>query len=128
MKKILKIILFGFLSWLIPFVVAFFFYDRNGQPTMDVIFIKSILMVVSAIFGAYLLIVYFKQLKENFLKEGLIVGFSWLVINWLLDILILLPMAKMSFGDWFTQIGLRYLVIPVFSISFGYIAEMLKKN
>lgn len=128
MKNFFKILLFGFLTWLVPFVVAFFFYDRNGQPTMDIFFIKSILMVVSAIFGAYLLVVYFKQLKENFLKEGLIVGFSWLVINWLLDIVILLPMAKMTFEDWFTQIGLRYLVIPVFSISFGYIAEIQVKK
>jgi len=124
MKKSLKIMLFGFLSWLIPFVVAFLFYDRNGQPTMDIFFIKSILMVVSAIFGAYLLIVYFKRLKDNFLKEGFVVGVSWLAINWLPDILILLPMAKMSFEAWFTQIGLRYLAIPIFSISFGYIAQL----
>ncbi|MBL7093822.1 hypothetical protein ISS22_07600 [candidate division KSB1 bacterium] len=128
MKRTFKIILFGFLTWLIPFIVAFFFYDKNGQPTMDILFIKSILMVVSSIFGAYLLVVYFKQLKENFLKEGLVVGFSWLIINWLLDIVILLPMAKMAFSDWFTQIGLRYLVIPVFSISFGYIAQLQHKN
>jgi len=85
-------------------------------------------MVVSAVFGAYLLIVYFKQLKDNFLKEGLVVGLSWLVINWLLDIIILLPLAEMSFEDWFTQIGLRYLVIPTFSISFGYIADIQFKK
>ena len=128
MKKTLKIIIFGFLSWLVPFITAFFFYDRNGQPTIDIFIIKSILMVVSAIIGAYLLVVYFKQLKVRFIKEGLIVGISWLAINWLLDLVILLPMAKMSFENWFTQIGLRYLVIPVFSISFGFIAELQIKK
>ena len=127
MNKTFKIILFGFLTWLVPFVVAFFFYDRNGQPTMDIMFIKSILMVVSATFGAYLLIVYFKKIKENFLKEGIAVGLYWLVINWLFDIVVLLPMAKMSFGVWFTQIGLRYLVIPIFSITIGYVAELQRK-
>jgi hypothetical protein len=127
MKKVLKIGLYGFLTWLIPFVISFFFYDRSGQPTMDIFFIKSILLVVSSLFGAYLLIVYFKQLKDDFLKEALIVGVSWLSINWLLDVVILLPMAKISIAAWFTQIGLRYLVIPVFSISIGYIAQLQHK-
>jgi hypothetical protein len=95
---------------------------------MDIFFVKSILMVVSSLFGVYLLTVYFKQLKNNFLKEGLIVGVLWSRLNWLLDIVILPPMAKKFFAAWFTQTGLRYLVIPVFSISIGNIAQRQHKT
>jgi len=93
---------------------------------MDIFLIKSIMIVLSSVFGAFLLIIYFRKIDLNFLREGVSIGVSWFVINCILDILVLLPFTGMSLTTWFAQIGMRYLMIPVMSISMGYIVEYHK--
>ncbi|MFC1823531.1 hypothetical protein ACFL9T_12545 [Thermodesulfobacteriota bacterium] len=127
MKKYLKILLFGFLAWLIPFVVSIFFYSKEGKPIVDIFLFKSIMIVVGAITGAFLMVLYLKKLTRNYLNEAIIIGLSWFAINIILDLIILLPMMKVSIGTYFAQIGLRYLVIPVMSIAMGYVAENKKR-
>ncbi len=122
-NKYLKLSFYGFLTWMIPFVTAFFFYTAEGELTIDVFLFKSIMIVVGSISASALLISYFKSVRTEYLKEGLILGFVWLGINLLLDLVILLPMSGMSMGDYFAQIGLRYLVIPVMAITIGKVME-----
>lgn len=119
MDKNIRNILYGFLAWLIPFVTAFFFYSKDGGLVIDIFLFKSIMIVVGAISGAFLLISYFKKISNSYLREGIIVGLTWFSINILLDLLVLIPMSGMSVADYFTQIGLRYLVMPVMSIMVG---------
>ncbi len=128
MKRVLKIGYFGFLTWLVPFVVSLLFFIKEGQPIMDIFFIKSIMIVLSSVFGAFLMIIYFRKIDLNFLREGVSIGVSWFVINCILDILVLLPFTGMSMTTWFAQIGMRYLMIPVMSISMGYIAKYHKAS
>lgn len=123
MKKNLKIILFGFLAWLIPFVASIFFYTKEGELIINMDLFKSIMVVVGMLSGTYLLVKYFEKIKTNFLKEGWIVGLVWFVINIGLDLLILLPMSKMTLADYLMTIGLRYLSIPIIAIGFGYVLE-----
>lgn len=117
MNKILKILLFGFLTWLIPFVIGFLFYSKEGKLIIDIFLFKSIMIVVGSIAGATLLVFYFKKIKKNYLREGIFVGIIWFLINIFLDLIILIPMSKMALADYFAQIGLRYLIIPVMSIA-----------
>ena len=119
MNKHIRNILYGFLAWLIPFIASIFFYSKEAGLTVDVYFFKSIMIVIGSITAAFLLISYFKNINTNYIKEGIIVGIVWLVINIILDLLVLIPMSGMSVGDYFTQIGLRYLVMPVMSIMVG---------
>lgn len=119
MKKILKIILFGFLSWLIPFVASFPFYTREGKLTINIFLFKSIMIVIGSISMMFLLIFYFKKIKTYYFREGVIVGSLWFGINILLDLVILIPMSGMSIPGYFMQIGLRYLVIPAMCITVG---------
>jgi len=128
MKKALKIGFLGFLTWLVPFVVSWLFYTKEGQPIMDIIFIKSIMIVLFSAFGAFLLIIYFRKIDMDFISEGFYVGLSWFGINCILDILVLLPLAGMNMSTWFAQIGMRYLMIPVMSISIGYMAAYHKAS
>ena len=123
MNKYLKIGLFGFLTWLIPFVAAFLFYSSQGQLAVDVLVFKAVMIVVGSITGATLLVFYFRTIDKNYLAEGIMVGVVWFVLNILLDLLILVPMSKMAIGDYFAQIGLEYLTMPTMSIAMGYIAQ-----
>ena len=119
MNKHIRNILYGFLAWLIPFVASFFFYSKEGGLTIDIFLFKSIMIVVGSISAAFLLISYFKKINADYLKEGIYVGLTWFSINILLDLLVLIPMSGMSVADYFTQIGLRYLVIPAMCIAVG---------
>ena len=119
MKIILKIVLFGFIAWLIPFLAAFPFYTPDGKLTVDIFLFKSIMVVVGSITAAVLLILYFKKINAAYLKEGIIVGVVWFVMNILLDVLVLLPMSGMSFPNYFVQIGLGYLAMPAMSVAVG---------
>ncbi|WP_243668479.1 hypothetical protein [Methanoculleus chikugoensis] len=48
----------------------------------------------------------------------------WLLINWALDAVILLPLSGgMDAGTYMAQIGLRYLSIPIIAVGIGYAAE-----
>lgn len=123
MNKSLKIALFGFLTWLIPFVVSFFFYSKEGQPLIDIFLFKSIMIVVGSLTGASLLVLYFRGLKKDYLKEGVIVGLAWFAINIIMDLAVLVPMSGMSIGSYFAQIGLRYIIIPIMSTAMGYVAD-----
>ncbi len=119
MNRYLKMALFGFLVWLIPFIASLFFYTADGKLIIDVFLFKSIMIVVGSISGAVLLIYYFKKVHTNYFKEGIIVGLLWFSINILLDLLVLVPMSGMSIADYFAQIGLRYIMIPVMCITVG---------
>lgn len=121
MKSIKKNIFFGILVWIIPFVISFAFYSPSGELTIDKIFFKTIMIVIGTSIGIFLIVKYFKSVENNFLKEGILLGISWLLINWGLDFVVLIPMADISYSTYFTEIGLRYLTFPVISIGIAYL-------
>jgi hypothetical protein len=123
MNKYLKLGLLGFLTWLIPFVAGFLFYSPQGQLVVDALVFKAIMVVVGSITGAALLVLYFKKIEKNYVFEGVVVGVVWFVLNILLDLVILVPMSKMTVGTYFAQIGLEYLTIPTLSIAMGLVAK-----
>jgi hypothetical protein len=118
---LIKNLLLGFLSWLIPFAVSFLFYKPGGELVVPYATFKSTIMIVGVISGCYLLLRYFKWVKSDFIKNGIIVGISWFAINIVLDAIILIPMMKISFGEYFMSIGLSYIAIPAISIAMGYL-------
>lgn len=120
-KLLLKNILFGFLTWIIPFGISFFFYKPGGELSVPYDLFKSIMIVVGSLTGCYFLFRYFNLLNSNYVKNGLIIGLTWLSINIILDVFILMPIMKINFSCYFMTIGLRYFVIPVMSITIGYL-------
>ncbi|MFZ1676761.1 MAG: hypothetical protein WAT91_05780 [Saprospiraceae bacterium] len=127
-KIITKNILFGFLSWLIPFAVSFLFYKPGGELVVPYATFKSTIMVVGVISGCYLLYRYFKYVDSDFIRNSVIVGLSWFAINIILDALILIPIMKTSFTDYFMSIGLSYIGIIAISITMGYLLDRKAKT
>ncbi len=127
-KKILVVLLYGVLLWLIPFIIAGTFYSREGQLLIERFLFKSIMIVSLSITQSILLILYFKEIIENYFREGLMIGLIWLALSCILDFIILIPMIKMDIDitTYFNQVGLRYLVIPIFSITVGFLMDRQK--
>ena len=127
-KLVLKNILLGFLSWLIPFVVSFLFYKPGGELVVPYATFKSTIMVVGIISGCYLLVRYFKIVETDFVRNGVIVGITWFAINIILDAVVLIPMMKTSFSEYFMSIGLSYISIPTISIAMGFVLKAKQQH
>jgi hypothetical protein len=121
--KGIKLVGFGALTWLAPFLLSIPFYSQQGDPLYDIFLIKSILIVFSAALGTFLILIYFRGVHARFVREGALLGGVWLAINWALDAAVLLPLSGMDAGTYMAQIGLRYLIIPIIAVGIGAAVE-----
>lgn len=126
-KQFLQATLYGFLVWLLPLLISFAFYNANGQVSIDETLFKSIMIVISMLVVVPLLVVYFTKVTSGFITQAVVIGMWWFVINIALDVAILLPWLKVDFVTYMGQIGLRYLIMPITAIGFGYLLQRRKK-
>jgi hypothetical protein len=121
MNKLAKIIIFGLLLWLIPFLAGFPFVDAEGNLSISETFFKSIMIVIGSIVGVVLAVNYFKHVTNKYIHEGMLLGIIWLIINITIDIIMVMTeFFPMTLYNYFTDIGLRYLTIPIYTIGLGY--------
>lgn len=119
MKQPIKLIGFGLLTWLVPFIVAIFFYTADGELAIDKFLFKSIMLVVAGIFNTTLLVLMFRTVTDEYIRTGIIIGLTWLAINIGLDLIVLVGMLDTNLATYFREIGLGYLIIPIISIAMG---------
>jgi hypothetical protein len=126
-NKFLKIIFFGILAWLIPFLVSVLFVDMEGNFIIPQTFFKSIMIVVGSLVAVMLAVKYYKNIKNDFIQEGIILGIIWFIISIALDLVMVFSnFFQMTVLEYFTDIGLRYLCIPIFTIGLGYALNQKK--
>ena len=123
MHSLKHALLYGFLVWLVPFAAAIPFYSRDGELTVDIFLFKTIMIIVGSLIGAHLLVRYFRRVEKNQIREGIYVGALWLLMNWALDFATLVPMNDMAVGVYFSEIGLRYLTMPIFAFAIGAVLQ-----
>jgi len=117
-SKMLKKIGYGLIVWVVPYISAI---PLLGLMERDPIFFKTIMIIIGGLIGAICVILYFSKVDKNYLSEGIMLGVIWMALNWLLDFVALLPLSKMPYGQYFKEIGLRYLVMPAMTIPIGYV-------
>ena len=118
MNKYVKLVGFGFLIWLIPFLVSFVIFPlRNANRPL----FESIMPVFLALTAMIISVLYFKKVEKESLKEGLIAGVLWFVLSLVIDLMLFLPASpmQMRFSDYMVDIGLTYLIILMIPIGIG---------
>jgi hypothetical protein len=118
MNKYVKLVGFGFLIWLIPFLVSFVIFPlRNANRPL----FESIMPVFLALTAMIISVLYFKKVEKESLKEGLFAGVLWFVLSLVIDLMLFLPASpmQMSFSDYMMDIGLTYLIILIIPIGIG---------
>jgi hypothetical protein len=115
-----RLIGFGVLTWLVPFLASVLFYGPGGTLLVDEGLFKSLMIVIGGGVGALLLVLYFRRVKECVVCEAWILGVTWLAINWVLDLAVLLPLSRQTPLEYFAGIGLRYFVILFMALAVGY--------
>jgi len=103
---------FGFLAWLVPFVIAFlvFPFHESNRPLFE-----SIMAVTVTSTAILLGLIYLRKTETGIVREGLLLGLVWFAICVLIDAPLMLvagPM-KMTIGAYMADIGLTYVIIPV---------------
>ena len=127
MNKTIKLFLFGFLTWLIPFILGFLLYPLVQSNDQDLIYLfKSIMIIVGTASGVWLYYLYFNKISEDFIKNGIITGLTWFLMNIILDLIFLVVLFQSPLLEWIFGIGLRYLNLFVIGIGIGIILKAKK--
>jgi hypothetical protein len=119
MRSVKKALLFGFLVWVIPFIVAILIFPVRS---LDRPFFESIMPVVLTLCVVIFAIFYFNNVTRRQLREGILLGIVWLAISLVFDLIMFMPATPMhmSLVDYGKDIGLTYVLIPSITIGFGY--------
>jgi fumarate reductase subunit C len=121
MKSTKFALFYGFLLWLIPFIVAFLIFPlrETERPLFETIMAVTVTLTV-VVFS----ILYFGKIDGGYLREGVRIGILWFVISIVIDLLMFMwgPM-KMSFLNYMYDIGFTYLIYPTVTIGFGYLLQ-----
>jgi hypothetical protein len=112
-RAVTRAILFGLLSWVIPFVAGFALFPlkKSNAPLFSTLMYLVVLVTAGALLNFY-----FRKRAVSVRKSAL-VGAVWLAINLVCDY----PMfaygpMKMTPLGYYSEIGLVYLTYPVFAI------------
>lgn len=121
MKSIKIALIYGFIIWVVPFLVALFIFTLRASNRA---LFESIMAVVLTASVVFFTVKYFKIVAKDFLHEGILVGLLWFVISLALDFPMFFagPM-KMGAYEYVSDIGFTYLVIPIIVAGFGYVLE-----
>lgn len=119
MGKYLKMVLFGALIWLVPYVLAMGLYP-SGIMTANPDLFKNIMTISGSVTGLIAAVYYFKDTKEKkLLKEAIMLVAVWLSVCWVLDFAFLIPYTKQSLATYFLNIGISYIasLMPALAIA-----------
>lgn len=112
-----KAVLFGFLIWLIAFVVAVALSPirENSRALFE-----SIMPVVLAVTTVAFAVLYFGRVQSAFVREAVLLGLLWFVISVVIDLpLMLSGPIRMTVVEYAADVGLTYVIILVITIGIG---------
>jgi len=121
MTYIGRALLYGFLAWLIPLIVAIaiFPWRQAGSPLFE-----TVMPIVLTLCGVFFAGRYFRRLKSGFRREGFLLGILWFVMCVALDLpLFSAGPMKMPLADYMADVGLTYLIYPIITTGFGSLLE-----
>jgi hypothetical protein len=116
-----KAILFGFMIWLIPFIVAFIAFPLKESWRS---LFESIMPVTLSIVVVACAVRYFSCVKTAFLREAIRLGVLWFAISVVIDLpLMLNPPINYTLAEYAADIGLTYLMMLVITVGIALAAS-----
>ena len=111
--------LLGLLSWAIPFAVsvAAFPLKRVNAPLFEAVMTLVLVMTAGVLLRSYF------RGRRSAVGEAVVVGALWLAVNLVFDY----PMfaygpMKMTAAKYYSEIGVDYLIFPVFALAASRLA------
>lgn len=111
MASLRRTLLFGFLVWLIPFVVAVAVFPVKASSRS---LFESIMAVTLAATVVVCALRYFRSVRSASMRDGVLVGVVWLAISVAIDLpLMLNPPINYTFAEYCADVALTYMMIPI---------------
>jgi len=131
MNKRVKIILLGFMIWIITFIANFFIFlifgvEADSLP-IDVMWNNSILAFFLGIGLALALFLVYRDKGQDYKRTAWEAGIAWYVIILLMNLIVVVGLLGVELGFWFPSIltDSSILIIP---IVIGYLLAGRKKS
>ncbi len=120
MKTTGRIWLYGLLIWIIGMAVATALWPLHASRLP---LFKSLLVVTMTAAGMFFTVRVFHSVRTDYVRTGIRTGLIWTVLNWALDLIVLVGLMKTPAGMYVMDVGLRYLAIPVITVGCGILLE-----
>jgi hypothetical protein len=108
---------YGLIVWMVPYGTSLMLLPLIQR---DPIFFGTIMIVEGSIVGTMLAIAYFQQAAQPDMREGVVLGTVWMLENWLLDFIGVVPFTHTTITRYFMEIGLRYVPMIAITAAIGY--------
>lgn len=117
MKSVKYGAIYGFLLWLIPFIISIGIFPLKKT---DPAFFQSLMTIVAVAVVVFLTVFYFKKVEKT-LKEGIFLGILFLAISLAFDYFMFIwGPIKMDPQVYIKEIGIAYFIYPIITIGFSY--------
>ncbi|HEY0196344.1 MAG TPA: hypothetical protein VGC02_02105 [Methanobacterium sp.] len=124
LNKILKIIIFGFVVWIIPTIATFLVSYLNELYIFDIV--AAVAIAAPVIVFAYL---YFVEINTYFIMEGVTIAVAWLAISIVLDIvLIFIGISQTNLIEYAITVVPLYIIIPAITIGLGLYNDQMAET
>lgn len=120
MKPTLKRIGYGIILWTVSYGASIPLLPVMESAPMT---FKALMVFIGSIVGAVLAVYYFLSVENNYLREAIVLTCTWLAVNWVLDVVALLPFSHQTFSQYFMEIGIEYIGMMAPIIGIGYLLE-----
>lgn len=118
MKNTLKRLGLGTILWAVCYAAAIPLLPINAQDPM---IFRSLMFVIGAVVSSVLIVYYFLGVQKDYLRESVLLGVTWLAVNWFLDIVALIPFTQQSIPQYFMQLGVEYIGMLAPILAIGYL-------
>lgn len=117
MKTLFRQLGYGMIVWAVPYATSLTMLPLIQR---DPIFFGTIMIVEGSIIGTALIVAYFEHAPHADAQHGLILGAVWMIENWLLDFVAVVPFTHTTIARYFLNIGLRYVPMIAIAAAIGY--------
>ena len=118
MKSIKHVLIYGFLLWLIPFVVGVLSYPFRDS---NVLLFESIMVVTVSSTAVWFAALYMRKQRTVSVLEAFLVGMVWTVINLAFDyVFFIRGPGKMAVMEYVYDIGITHLLYPVLTTAVAW--------
>ena len=120
MKTLKTDLLYGFLLWILPFIISVLTFPlKAGEPALY----HSILGIISIFFAVVLTVIYFRKIDTN-LRNGILLGLFFLIESLIFDfIMFIWGPINMAWDIYIKQIGIGYFVYLFIAVGFTFLPK-----
>ncbi len=119
-KAIVRRIGYGVVLWALLYAAAI---PLLPLAKSDVAAFKAAMATLGTLVGGAFSGYYFLGIERDYLREAIVTAVTWMIVNWLLDVVALLPFTHQSVPQYFSEIGIEYLGMLGPLIAIGYVLE-----